>query len=169
MKNRRVKWPHIATPQKNKQYPANAPTYSIQSILEPKADAGLIVEIQAAIDKATDESTASKVPTPPPSWEALPSGIIELRATAQDDWRRQVVDEAMELVEPVMTKQKFYAGCYCNVAIDIYLNTSYNKVCCSLLAVQFVKDGEPLSGGPGADELFKPIAVSGNSRPDPLD
>lgn len=47
---------------------------------------------------------------------------------------------------------RIYAGCYVNAMIEFwYMDNAYGKrVCATLLAVQFAKDGEPLGGGTGA-------------------
>ena len=165
--NTRVSWPKIAKAEGNPNYPANAPTYSISLLLDPKADKAVIKKLQDAMDEVAGQSTAKKAPDYPPSWEPKDNGMIELRATAQENWRRQVVDENLEPIPQQLIGQQIYAGCYCNVAVDIYLQPKYNKVCVGLLAVQKAADGEPLSGAPEASDLFKPIKVSGNN-PDPL-
>lgn len=43
---------------------------------------------------------------------------------------------------------KLYSGCYVNAHIDIYAtDKGGSKLCCGLVAVQFVKRGEPLGNG----------------------
>lgn len=45
-----------------------------------------------------------------------------------------------------------YAGCYVNAIVELWaMNNNYGRrICASLLAVQFAKDGESFGGGPGA-------------------
>jgi hypothetical protein len=49
---------------------------------------------------------------------------------------------------------KPYGGCYVNASVDLWaMDNNYGKrICASLRGVQFVKDGEPFSGGGAASE-----------------
>lgn len=168
LSNVAINWPRIAVAEKNQNFPMNAPTYNTMALI-PKGHPGH-AEIQAGIDEviATAIAAGKKSPGLPTTWEQKANGSREIRATAQESWNRQVVDEAMNPVDPTLTRQKFYSGAFCNVAVDVYYSSNYNKVCFGLLAVQFVNDGDRLDNQPAADELFQPIAVSGK-KPDPLD
>jgi hypothetical protein len=167
LRNVQINWPRIAVAEKNQNFPANAPTYNIMALV-PKGHAGH-AELQVGIDEATAMAVQAgkKSPSLPTTWEPKANGSREIRATAQETWNRQVVDEAMNTVDPALTRQKFYSGAFCNVAVDVYYSSNYNKVCFGLLAVQFVNDGDRLDNQPAADELFSPIEVSGQ-QPDPL-
>lgn len=45
-----------------------------------------------------------------------------------------------------------YGGCYCNLLVDIYATDKGGKrICCSLLGVQFLEDGDAFAGGAPAD------------------
>ena len=62
----------------------------------------------------------------------------------------QVVDRH---VQPVTDPMMVYSGCYCNVSVNFYaFNANGNRgVAAGLGNVQFVKDGERLSGKASAE------------------
>ena len=160
-----VKWPKLAKPEINDNYPSNPPTYSVRALI-PKGEKALIKEIQAAVEKTVASATGKKTPelTGGLDPEDMVNGGYELRASAPANWNRQVVDENLDPIDPMVCAQKIYAGAICKVAFEVYLSKKYNKVCVGLLAVQKIKDGDPLGvPAPSADELFKPIKVSGNN------
>lgn len=157
----RVNWPRIFKPEASAMYPNNPPQYSMNVLLDPKKDKKAIDALQAAMDAEADAFKGKKYDEPP-SWKKADSGLIELRLSAAENRKPQVVDEN---VQPIMSADEIYAGCYCNVVIDVYSNSKFgNKVSTGLVAVQKVADGERLDGyvAPDAEELFAPIKVTGN-------
>ena len=157
-----VKWPKLDKPHQNPNYPANDPTYSVQLVLAPGMHKATIDAIEAAVT-----SLAKGKVKAPDSWEPTPDGTYEPRINARMSWNRQVVDEALNPVDPLLCSQIIYGGAICKVAFDIYANKQ-NRVCFGLIAVQKVRDGDRLGGDqPRAEDLFKPIAISG-SKVDPL-
>ena len=74
-----------------------------------------------------------------------------VNATSKD--APQVVDRRVQRVtDPMMV----YSGCYCNVTVYFYpFNINGNRgVAAGLCNVQFVRDGERLSGRASADSDF---------------
>ena len=93
-----------------------------------------------------------------------------LNATSKD--APQVVDRR---VQPVTDPMMVYSGCYCNVSVNFYaFNANGNRgVAAGLGKIQFVKDGERLSGKASADADFDALEddggdVLGDDTPDYL-
>lgn len=74
-----------------------------------------------------------------------------LNATSKD--APQVVDRH---VQPVVDPMMVYSGCFCNVSVNFYpFNANGNRgVAVGLGNIQFVKDGDRLSGRASADADF---------------
>lgn len=82
-------------------------------------------------------------------------GMMVLSAHRNEDkGAPKVVDRAKQ--DLPVSSGKIYAGCYVNAKVDIWIQTDkYPGIRAGLQVVQFVKDGEPLSGGgaPTADDM----------------
>ena len=74
-----------------------------------------------------------------------------LNATSKD--APQVVDRH---VQPILDPMMVYSGCYCNVSVNFYaFNANGNRgVAAGLGNIQFVKDGDRLSGRASAEADF---------------
>ena len=84
-----------------------------------------------------------------------------LNATSKD--APQVVDRH---VQPVVDPMMVYSGCFCNVSVNFYpFNANGNRgVAVGLGNIQFVKDGDRLSGRASADADFDALpTVSGSN------
>lgn len=58
-------------------------------------------------------------------------------------------------LEPIMSKDEFYSGCYGRASINFYaFNVSSKGIAAGLNNLQKLTDGEPLAGGPTAEEDF---------------
>ena len=93
-----------------------------------------------------------------------------LNASSKD--APQVVDRK---VNPVLDPMMVYSGCYCNVSVNFYaFNANGNRgVAAGLGNIQFVRDGERLSGKASADADFDALEdddedVLGGDLPDYL-
>ena len=77
---------------------------------------------------------------------------VFLNATSKD--APQVVDRR---VQPITDPMLVYSGCYCNVSVNFYpFNANGNRgVAAGLSNIQFVKDGERLSGKASAESEFE--------------
>ena len=138
--------------------------YSV-SCLIPKADKKTITKIQKAIEAAKDDGKARKWGGKIPANLKLPlrDGDIDrpddenyedcyfLNASSKD--APQVVDRK---VNPILDPMTVYSGCYCNVSVNFYaFNANGNRgVAAGLGNIQFVRDGERLSGRASADADF---------------
>lgn len=157
--------------------------YSV-SCLIPKSDKKTLARIQKAVEAAKEDGKARKWSgkIPPNLKLPLRDGDIDrpddenyedcyfLNASSKD--APQVVDRK---VNPVLDPMMVYSGCYCNVSVNFYaFNANGNRgVAAGLGNIQFVKDGERLSGKASADADFDALEdddedVLGGDMPDYL-
>jgi hypothetical protein len=156
--------------------------YSVSCII-PKADKKTLDRIQKAIDAAREDGKTRKWngKIPPNLKLPLRDGDIDrpddenyadcyfLNATSKD--APQVVDRK---VQPITDPMLVYSGCYCNVSVNFYsFNANGNRgIAAGLGNIQFVKDGERLSGKASADTDFDVLEddedVLGEDTPDYL-
>ena len=162
-----INWPVLFTPTTSKNFPSNPPTYGIVCILDQVKDAKAIRDVKAALDEQNALTFKDKLRALPTSWKVEPDGKIHLRASASAAQKPGVVDAARNVIHA--DDGSIYAGCTCNVVIDVYTTTNHGgKVCIGLLAVQKVADGERLDNRPNVEDLFAPIPVTGAPSIDPL-
>lgn len=58
-------------------------------------------------------------------------------------------------LDPIMSKEDFYAGCYGRASINFYaFNVQSKGIACGLNNLQKLEDGEMLAGGPSAEDDF---------------
>lgn len=156
--------------------------YSV-SLIIPKSDTKTVKAIQDAIEQAKQDGKAKFGGRIPANLKLpLRDGDIDrpddenyqdcyfLNATSKD--APQVVDRR---VQPVTDPMMVYSGCYCNVSVNFYaFNANGNRgVAAGLGNIQFVKDGERLSGKASADADFDALEddggdVLGDDTPDYL-
>ena len=157
--------------------------YSVSCVI-PKSDKKTIAKIQKAVEAAKEDGKTRKWSgkIPPNLKLPLRDGDIDrpdeenyqdcyfLNATSKD--APQVVDRR---VQPVTDPMMVYSGCYCNVSVNFYaFNANGNRgVAAGLGNIQFVKDGERLSGKASSDADFDALEddggdVLGDDTPDYL-
>ena len=157
--------------------------YSV-SCLIPKSDKKTLARIQKAVEAAKEDGKTRKWSgkIPPNLKLPLRDGDIDrpddenyedcyfLNASSKD--APQVVDRK---VNPVLDPMMVYSGCYCNVSVNFYaFNANGNRgVAAGLGNIQFVRDGERLSGKASADADFDALEdddedVLGGDIPDYL-
>ena len=157
--------------------------YSV-SCLIPKSDKKTLARIQKAVEAAKEDGKTRKwsCKIPPNLKLPLRDGDIDrpddenyedcyfLNASSKD--APQVVDRK---VNPVLDPMMVYSGCYCNVSVNFYaFNANGNRgVAAGLGNIQFVRDGERLSGKASADADFDALEdddedVLGGDLPDYL-
>lgn len=179
LRNVRLSFPHLFTPRKNTdpKNPDAAPKYEAAFLLHKKDHASVIAEIK----RATQQLIAQKK-WAPATVKGTPLAEAESKVNAQTNepydgydadhvyvsarskGRPLVVDKLNNTV----TEEDgiIYAGCYVNANVDIY---AYDKVaahgrrvCASLRAIQFCRDGEPFgSSTRDANEEFGDVAPEG--------
>lgn len=144
------------------------PKYSV-SCLIPKSDKKTLAKINAAIEAAKEEAKGKKWggKIPPNLKLPLRDGDIErpddenyancmfLNANSSD--KPGIVDRQ---VNPILDPMQVYSGCYCNVSLSLYgFNSNGNRgVACGLGNIQWLKDGERLSGKADAASDFEAVA-----------
>ena len=157
--------------------------YSV-SCLIPKSDKKTLARIQKAVEAAKEDGKTRKWggKIPPNLKLPLRDGDIDrpddenyedcffLNASSKD--APQVVDRK---VNPILDPMMVYSGCYCNVSVNFYaFNANGNRgVAVGLGNIQFVRDGERLSGKASADADFDALEdddedVLGGDMPDYL-
>ena len=138
--------------------------YSV-SCLVRKTDKATLDRLQKAIDAAMADGKTRKWGGKVPPNLKLPlrdgdidrpdddnyKGVMFLNATSKD--APQIVDRRKN---PIIDPMQVYSGCYCNVSLNFYaFNANGNRgVAAGLGNIQFVNDGERLSGRASADADF---------------
>lgn len=161
----------------------NDPKFSV-SCLIPKTDKTTLLKIHKAVEAAKEDGKTRKWngKIPPNLKLPLRDGDIDrpddenyedcffLNASSKD--APQVVDRK---VNPILDPMMVYSGCYCNVSVNFYaFNANGNRgVAAGLGNIQFVRDGERLSGKASADADFDALEdddedVLGGDMPDYL-
>lgn len=141
------------------------PKYSV-CILIPKSDEVTLNKIKKAIEVAKEQGRGKiadkngKIPanikTP------LRDGDIEREddpnfegcyfLNASSTRKPGIVDRNLE---PIMSKEEFYSGCYGRAALNFYAyNVNSKGIAAGLNNLQKLEDGEPLAGGSSAAEDF---------------
>lgn len=157
----RLSYVTLFTPRSQKEgQPAK---YSVL-LLIPKSDTKTVNAIKAAIEVAKQEGAAEHFGGKVPAGLRTPlrdgdserddpeyQGHWFLNASSKN--KPGVVDPA---VQPILDTSRVYSGCYGRVSIDLYAyNNSGNKgIAAGLNNVQFLADGEPLSGRSRAESDF---------------
>ena len=135
------------------------------SCLIPKTDKKTLLAIHKAVEAAKEDGKTRKWggKIPPNLKLPLRDGDIDrpddenyhecmfINATSKD--APQVVDRR---VQPITDPMMVYSGCYCNVSVNFYpFNANGNRgVAAGLGNVQFVRDGDRLSGRASAESDF---------------
>ena len=159
------------------------PRYSVSCLID-KNDKKTLARIQKCIEAAKEDGKTRKWGGKiPPNLKLPPrdgdidrpddenyEGCFFVNATSKD--APQVVDRK---VQPILDPMMVYSGCFCNVSVNFYpFNANGNRgVAAGLGNIQFVKDGERLSGRASADADFDALAddeedVLGDDVPDYL-
>lgn len=138
--------------------------YSVSCVV-PKSDKATLMKIHKAVEAAKEDGKTRKWNGKIPANLKLPlrDGDIDraddenyedcmfVNATSKD--APQIVDRR---VQPISEPMMVYSGCYCNVSVNFYpFNANGNKgVAAGLSNIQFIRDGERLSGRASAASEF---------------
>ena len=138
--------------------------YSVSCLIR-KTDKATLDRVQKAIDAAMADGKTRKWGGKVPPNLKLPlrdgdidrpdddnyKGVMFLNATSKD--APQIVDRRKNVIIDPM---QVYSGCYCNVSVNFFaFNANGNRgVAAGLGNIQFVNDGERLSGRASADADF---------------
>lgn len=143
----------------------DTPKYNV-CVLIPKSDTKTLEKIKQAIEAAKQAGKAKladkngKIPSTiklplrdgdeergdDPAYEGM------YFINANSNRKPSIVDEELN---PIMSKDEFYSGCYGRVSINFYAyNVQSKGIAAGLGNLQKLEDGEPLAGGSSADEDF---------------
>lgn len=143
----------------------DTPKYNV-CVLIPKSDTKTLEKIKQAIEAAKQAGKAKladkngKIPSTiklplrdgddergdDPAYEGM--YFININSTRKPS----VVDKNLN---PIMSKDEFYSGCYGRASINFYAyNVQSKGIAAGLGNLQKLEDGEPLAGGSSADEDF---------------
>ena len=138
--------------------------YSVSCVI-PKSDKATLMKIHKAVEAAKEDGKVRKWngKIPPNLKQPLRDGDIDrpddetyqdcmfVNATSKD--APGIVDRR---VQPVTDPMMVYSGCYCNVSVNFYaFNANGNRgVAAGLSNIQFVRDGDRLSGRVSAEAEF---------------
>jgi len=138
--------------------------YSVSCVI-PKSDKATLMKIHKAVEAAKEDGKVRKWngKIPPNLKLPLRDGDIDrpddetyqdcmfVNATSKD--APGIVDRR---VQPVTDPMMVYSGCYCNVSVNFYaFNANGNRgVAAGLSNIQFVRDGDRLSGRVSAEAEF---------------
>lgn len=159
-----------------KSIQGSEPKYSVSCVI-PKSDKKTLAKINAAVEAAKEEAKSKKWSgkIPPNLKLPLRDGDIErpddenyancmfLNANSTD--KPGIVDRQ---VNPILEPMQVYSGCYCNVSLSVYgFNSNGNRgVACGLGNIQWLKDGERLSGRVDAASDFVAVADDADVLPE---
>lgn len=141
--------------------------YSVSCVVS-KTDKATLMKIHKAVEAAKEEGKTRKWNGKIPGNLKLPlrdgdidraddenyEGCMFVNATSKD--APQIVDRR---VQPITDPMMVYSGCYCNVSVNFYpFNANGNKgVAAGLSNIQFIRDGERLSGRASAASEFDAV------------
>lgn len=143
----------------------DTPKYNV-CVLIPKSDTKTLEKIKQAIEAAKQAGKAKladkngKIPSTiklplhdgdeergdDPAYEGM--YFINVNSNRKPS----IVDKELN---PIMSKDEFYSGCYGRASINFYAyNVQSKGIAAGLGNLQKLEDGEPLAGGSSADEDF---------------
>lgn len=143
----------------------DTPKYNI-CVLIPKSDTATIDKINKAVEAAKEAGKAKladkngripanlKLPMRDGDVERPDDPAFEGHYFINANSMRQpsIVDRALN---PIMTRDEFYSGCYGRASINFYaFNVSSKGIAAGLDNLQKLEDGEMLAGGSTAEEDF---------------
>lgn len=143
----------------------DTPKYNV-CVLIPKSDTATIDKIKKAVEAAKEAGKAKltdkngripanlKLPLRDGDEEHPDDPAFEDHYFINANSMRQpsIVDRSLN---PIMSRDEFYSGCYGRVSINFYaFNVSAKGIAAGLNNLQKLEDGEMLAGGSTAEEDF---------------
>lgn len=169
LKNVRLSFPVLWKPE---QFEGQGePRFSATFLVEPGSDTDKAIR-KAIQDEATTTWGAKAAQTlkalsPQPGKFAYQNGENKAHKYSgfEGMWaltsHRQAKTGAPKIVDQAKNpltadSGKPYAGCYVNAVVDIWCQKApYEGVRATLVAIQFVKDGDAFAGAPATDDAFE--------------
>lgn len=174
IKNARLSYPQLFTAKAFEQ--GQDPKFGCSLILSKKDHAATIEALKGKIEAAAKEQFGKNFSMSGLKGVCLRDGAEKadkdgygddvMFISAASSRRPQVVDRdpSIPLVE---ADGKPYPGCYVNAVISLWVqdNKFGKRVNANILAVQFLRDGEPFGEAVKADEVFDNEAGEGDADP----
>ena len=182
IKNARLSYPHLFNP---------ASFAGDDDDSRKRFGANLLIEVGSADDKAIQkaikelavEKLGKKADAQLKAWQGNNAkccytdgevkdpeqfeGMMILSANRGEDQGPPVVVDRDPTVRLTSRDGKPYSGCYVNATVDIWIQSSkYSGIRCTLIAVQFSKDGEAFGGAPARvdDDDFEDLSDTGEDE-----
>lgn len=177
LRNVRLSFPDLFEPGTPPPGSKSGPKYGAQFIMEPGSDAFKVASeafFVAAQEKfgqnwqailsamARDKKAVRKGDENLDKSGNIRDGYAGMfYVVARNKAKPAVVDSKFQNGQPVpldASSGKPYGGCYVNAKVEFYAMDKAGQgksVNCTLLAVQFVRDGEAFAGGPGTADGFE--------------
>jgi hypothetical protein len=182
IKNARLSYPHLFNP---------ASFVGDDDDSRKRFGANLLIEVGSADDKAIQkvikelavEKLGKKADAQLKAWRGNNAkycytdgetkdpeqfeGMMILSANRGEDQGPPVVVDRDPTVRLTSKDGKPYSGCYVNATVDIWIQSSkYSGIRCTLIAVQFSKDGEAFGGAPARvdDDDFEDLSDTGEDE-----
>lgn len=143
----------------------NEPKYSGTFIIDPRSKEGkaAIADMNDAIDDVIDTTFNGKNPKniycEPLDGNDDENGREEyadmMLVKASNNNRPKILDRDKEPLHE--DDGRPYSGCYVNAIVDVWGSPKYKSVQATLMGVQFVRDGDPMSGGHVSDDEFDEV------------
>jgi hypothetical protein len=175
LRNVTLNFPNLFKATSSPQYPTQKPAFSTQLIIPKGSDAEKAFEAAVVkvakeqwgdkADKKLKEYRPNKMKFPARDGDDLddkPWAVGKVLLTAKRSetaGRPAVVDQ---LKQPMLEDdQRIYSGAVVNASVVVAAQAGQNDgIRCQLVAVQYVKNGERLAGGPAAtDADFEEIKI----------
>lgn len=161
----RVSYPNVFTPS---SFPGQEPKYGVTMLFPKNTDLSALKALakEAIEAKWPDPVQRAKITSNPNFKNPFRDGDVEkpdtdgykgcifVRATSK--MKPGLVDRN---VQPIMSEEEFYAGCYAIAAVTAYgFNTAGNVgVAFGLQHLQFMEHGEPFSGRGTPEDVFEAL------------
>ena len=138
--------------------------YSVSCVI-PKSDKATLMKIHKAVEAAKEDGKVRKWNGKIPPNLKLPLRDGDIDRPDDETYQDCMFDNATSKdapgivdrrVQPVTDPMMVYSGCYCNVSVNFYaFNANGNRgVAAGLSNIQFVRDGDRLSGRVSAEAEF---------------
>lgn len=176
LKNVRLSFPSLSKAKafKNDDGSEGEPYYGATFLLDKTKQKSQIKQIEDAVQELLeDHFTGKKIPgavkrplrdgSEKDHIDGYGDGIKFISASSKK--RPIVVDKGVNAVEGSEIDEMFYAGCYVNASIHLWVqdNKWGKRVNAQLRAVQFCKDGEAFGDAPvNAEEEFESLEDDGD-------
>ncbi len=177
LRNVRLSFPDLFEPSKPGPGMQGGPKYGAQFIMEPNSDAFKVASeaFFAVAKEKFGPNWQAILNSMEKSKKAIRKGDdnLDKSGAVRDGYAGMFYVVARNKAKPAVVDSKFlngqpvpleassgkpYGGCYVNAKVEFYAMDKQGQgksLNCTLLAVQFVRDGDAFAGGPGTADGFE--------------